>query len=98
MSAKDSLLTIGLMGPFGYGNLGDAASVEAMILNIRARLPNARIYGFSLNPADIERRHGIPGFPVSRMSGPEAADGCRPLLRFANWLNNQPNPAAPQLH
>lgn len=59
---------IGIMGPFGFGNLGDASIQEAMLQNIYKRFPNAKIYGFSLNPEDTERRHHIPSFPIGRMS------------------------------
>ena len=58
---------IGLLGPFGVGNLGDASIQEAMIQQIRQRLPDARIFGFSLNPKDTERRHHIPSFPIVRV-------------------------------
>lgn len=68
---------IGLMGPFGSGNLGDAAIQEAMIGNARARLAGVEIVGFSLNPRDTQARHGIPAHPlnaaVPRFSAPEAA-------------------------
>jgi polysaccharide pyruvyl transferase WcaK-like protein len=61
-------LKIGLMGPFGFGNLGDAAIQEAMIQNIYKYCPDAKIYGFSLNPEDTEVRHGIPSFPMGQMA------------------------------
>ena len=55
---------IGLMGPYGYGNLGDAAIQDAMIQQVRSFCPDADIWGFSLNPADTEVRHGIAAYPL----------------------------------
>jgi polysaccharide pyruvyl transferase WcaK-like protein len=57
-------LKIGLLGPYGFGNLGDAAIQQAMIENIKKRYPDAEIHGLSLNPEDTEARHGIPSFPI----------------------------------
>jgi len=56
------------MGPFGGGNLGDAAIQQSMIQHIRAYYPDAQIYGFSLIPEDTEARHGIPCYPIGRPS------------------------------
>jgi polysaccharide pyruvyl transferase WcaK-like protein len=63
---------IGLLGPYGYGNLGDAAIQQAMIDHIRTLCPEATVYGFSLNPGDTEKRHGIPSYLILRM--PEKPD------------------------
>lgn len=57
---------IALMGPFGYGNLGDAAIVDTVIGELRARRPAWRLRAYTLDPADTERRHGIPAEPLSR--------------------------------
>lgn len=59
---------VGLLGPFGFGNLGDGAIQQAMIRNIRRLCPDAEIIGFSLNPQDTLDRHGIPCFPIGRMA------------------------------
>jgi polysaccharide pyruvyl transferase WcaK-like protein len=58
-------MNIGLLDHMGYGNLGDAATQEALIANIRARVLEARIVGFSLNPVDTEMRHGIPSYSIT---------------------------------
>ena len=58
--------TIGLLDHMGYGNLGDAAIQEAVITNIKKRLPNAQLVGFSLIPDDTMKRHGIPCHPLQR--------------------------------
>lgn len=86
------------MGPFGYGNLGDAAIQQAMIEHIRQRFPAAQIYGFSLNPADTEQRHGIRSFPISRQSW--LHDDTRRVgiwRSLARWLHTHPNPTLRKL-
>lgn len=54
------------MGPFGFGNLGDAAIQDAVIHHLRARLPDVEIWGVSLNPSDTQARHGIPCLPIRK--------------------------------
>ena len=66
MTAHDTLKSFALLSPCGFGNLGDAATMEATIQNIRRRIPEARIRGITQWPADTEARHGIPAFPLSR--------------------------------
>jgi len=61
---------IGLVSPCGWGNLGDAAIQDAMIQNLRARIPGARLIGITLNPPDTTARHGIPAFPLSARPRP----------------------------
>ena len=68
MSSRNGAKKIGIMGPFGFGNLGDAAIQEAMLQHVREYVPDAQIYGFSLNPEDTEKRHGIPSYPIGRMA------------------------------
>jgi polysaccharide pyruvyl transferase WcaK-like protein len=70
--ARKSALKIGLCGFFGYGNLGNSAIQRAMISNIRKRLPDAEIFGFSLNPEDTQIRHGIPSYSIVRRPNPAA--------------------------
>lgn len=57
---------IGLYGPFGWGNLGDAAIQEAMIHNVRRRRTGVEFVGISLNPDNTEAIHGIPAVPILR--------------------------------
>src|SRR5712692_1273498 len=61
---SEIIMRIGLLDHMGYGNLGDAAVQEAVIANIKKRLPNARLIGFSLVPDDTLKRHGIPCHPI----------------------------------
>jgi polysaccharide pyruvyl transferase WcaK-like protein len=62
----DDSKVIGLLDHMGYGNLGDAAVQEAVIANIKKRLPKARLVAFSLIPDDTTKRHGIPCYPILR--------------------------------
>jgi polysaccharide pyruvyl transferase WcaK-like protein len=78
----------------GYGNLGDAAVQESVITNIRKRIPNAQLVGFSLVPDDTMNRHGIPCYPILRWyprlgKGKYTTDGARSLKsRLKSALKN----------
>lgn len=67
----------GILGPFGLGNLGDAATQDAVIGAIRSRWPDATIYGFSLNPEDTQLRHGIESYPIRQVE---------PLIGRLHWI------------
>jgi len=58
---------IALLGPYGFGNLGDAAIQQAVIDAIRLRQPQSTIVGISLNPSDTEKRHGIAAYPITSL-------------------------------
>lgn len=77
---RRSPVKIGLMSPFGRSNLGDLATQQAMIQNIRKYHPDAQIFGFSLHPEDTEKRYGIPSFPITRLGETQEW-----------WLGKQPN-------
>jgi polysaccharide pyruvyl transferase WcaK-like protein len=72
MNARDNLNSFALLSPCGFGNLGDAATMEATIQNIRRRIPDATIRGITLWPEDTRARHGIVTFPLSRASFKQA--------------------------
>ncbi len=59
-----------LLSPCGHGNLGDAAIQEAVLENLRRRVPHATFVGITLRPLDTERRHGIPAYPIGARSLP----------------------------
>src|SRR5262249_4506162 len=64
-----------LSPPTGNGNLGDEATVAAVIQNVRRRLPETSIYALSANPRDTERRHQVPAFPAAPVARERAAAG-----------------------
>jgi polysaccharide pyruvyl transferase WcaK-like protein len=55
---------IALLTPYLGGNLGDAAIQDAIIANIRLRLPGAQFSGISLNCDNFLERHGVGAFPL----------------------------------
>jgi len=63
---KSQRLAIGVFGHYGNKNLGDESIIEAVIQNIRKRVPLAIIYGFSIVPEDTLERHDIESFPIRR--------------------------------
>src|SRR5947207_13165598 len=68
MKDLPSVKKVAILGHIGKGNLGDEASMAALIQNIRRRHPAAAIWGFTLNPADTQARHQIPAFPIRRLT------------------------------
>lgn len=55
---------IALLTPYTGNNLGDAATQDSMIANIRARLPEAEFSGISLSDENFVRQHGGDAFPL----------------------------------
>jgi polysaccharide pyruvyl transferase WcaK-like protein len=89
-------MKIGLLDHMGYGNLGDAATQEALIANIKARVPDADIIGFSLDPDDTRRRHNIPCYSITHWHpglnkpGQTGADGRNLRSRLKSILKKIP--------
>jgi polysaccharide pyruvyl transferase WcaK-like protein len=55
---------IALLTPYTGGNLGDAAIQDAVIGNLRLRVPSVQFSGISLNCENFAERHGGNGFPL----------------------------------
>lgn len=53
-----------LLTPYSGHNLGDAAILEAMMLNLRRRVPDARFSGITLNSVHFLERHGDRAFDL----------------------------------
>ena len=54
---------IAIYGNVGTLNLGDEATIAAVIQNIRLRAPTADLFAFVLYPQDTKERHGTPSVP-----------------------------------
>lgn len=50
---------MGLLGPYGFGNLGDASLQDANMFQLSNIDSGIRYVGISMNPEDTGRRHGI---------------------------------------
>ena len=78
---------IGFWGNFGTRNLGNECTLRAILHQARARRPDAELACYCSEPEDVERRHGIRSFPLSRTRG-RAAGGPLPL-RLARRLGSE---------
>jgi len=54
---------ISFYGNFGAGNLGNEATLQAVIERILRRWPDGRLICFCANPEDVRARHGIEALP-----------------------------------
>jgi polysaccharide pyruvyl transferase WcaK-like protein len=78
---------IGFWGNFGTRNLGNECTLRAIAHAVRARRPDAVLACYCSEPEDVERRHGIASFPLSRTRG-RAAGGPLPV-RLARRLGSE---------
>jgi polysaccharide pyruvyl transferase WcaK-like protein len=60
---------IGVFGHVGNHNLGDEALIAAVVQSVRRSYPAAELRCFTGHPDDTEQRHGIPAFPIRRLTG-----------------------------
>ena len=61
---------IALVTPYTGGNLGDAAIQDAMIANLRQRMPGAQFFGITLSCDNFLKQHGVGAFPLMAASMP----------------------------
>jgi len=71
MTEQSLFNKVAIFGHFGRGNLGDEATLAAVLLNVRRRQPDSEICAFTMNPADTESRHKIQAFPIRRLVQPD---------------------------
>ncbi|MBF2048593.1 MAG: polysaccharide pyruvyl transferase family protein [Elainella sp. C42_A2020_010] len=92
---------IGLMGCWGFGNMGNLAHQIAMIQNIRKYQPNAQLYGFSVYPEITQKIHGIPCFTFYRHPNNQWWQGksflTRGLNKFSTSIRRISNPVLRKL-
>jgi polysaccharide pyruvyl transferase WcaK-like protein len=69
MAVSEARRKIGIFSHGGTKNLGDEALFAAVIQNVRMRIPDAEIIGFTINPDDTGARHGVPCFPIRHTDG-----------------------------
>lgn len=54
------MVTVALHGYYGFGNVGDEALLRAIVRDLRAQIPGARIVALSADPRWTARVHGLP--------------------------------------
>ncbi len=65
---KKASLRIGILGHYGDLNLGDEATIQAVIQNIREASNDWTPCCFSVYPDDSRDRHGVESFPIQPVS------------------------------
>lgn len=76
--------TICLFGHFGLGNFGNESTLQAILYNLRRRLPDADISCICTGPAATATTHNIRAMPISRM----VVKAWRPDNRVARVLRS----------
>lgn len=71
---------IGLLGPYSFGNLGNASLQKALIQQIDKYFPGSEIYGCYIDPQRKQGDHQVLPFPFNRRV-PWSEPGAAPNLR-----------------
>jgi polysaccharide pyruvyl transferase WcaK-like protein len=58
---------IAFWGNFGTGNWGNECTLQAIVYNARAWVPDAELLCVCTEPTDTEARHGLRSFPISHV-------------------------------
>src|SRR5271167_377833 len=64
MALDPTRLRIALFGNFGIGNLGNEATLQAMVYNLRKHLPNAEISCICSGPENTASEYNISAAPI----------------------------------
>lgn len=100
-AADAGALRVGLFGNLGSGNIGNDASMEAVLAYLRAEHPGAAVSALCGRPDEITRRYGLDAFPLywftrfeRRVSGIPAiplklAGKVADVFRVAGWTRRQ---------
>jgi polysaccharide pyruvyl transferase WcaK-like protein len=67
MSTPANPRKIALFGTFGTGNLGNECTLQAMLFNIRRRVPNAQVSCICRNPNETALTYGIRALAIREM-------------------------------
>lgn len=86
---------VGLFGDLGMGNIGNDASMEAVLSYLRAEQPEAVVDAMCAGPAAVRDRYGVPAVPMSwyRFAAPGPVAAALKVLgkgidafRMARWV------------
>jgi len=78
---------IALFGIFGIQNLGNECTLQAMLHNVRERLPAADFYTICYLPQDAAERHALRAVPVSSRHSTDSTSSrsARPRTPLRRW-------------
>ncbi|WP_410787976.1 polysaccharide pyruvyl transferase family protein [Kribbella sp. C-35] len=72
MSNPERAQRVGLFGRLGSGNLGNDATLEAVIAFLRAKYPDAVVDSMCSGPEVVTARHGIPAYQIHCLNNSRA--------------------------
>lgn len=73
---------VALFGVFGVGNLGNECTLQAMIGNLRDRLPEAQITCICSGPDVVQSTYGVPAIPIREVFVARQPNDSRRALRI----------------
>lgn len=96
MEVNNERIRIGVFGHYGNKNLGDEAIIEAVIKNLRQKIPGCDIVCLSINPFDSRDRYQVESFPIRyRRDFFEDISPARPSSPSEVKDDSQPLPVKP---
>jgi polysaccharide pyruvyl transferase WcaK-like protein len=81
-------MRIALFGHFGVQNMGNECTLQAMLHNLRDRLPDAEIYSICSNPEDTRTRHNLRSVAINavQLAKNTSRQPRRPLTKVLRML------------
>ncbi|MGH7368464.1 MAG: polysaccharide pyruvyl transferase family protein [Candidatus Rokuibacteriota bacterium] len=67
MSGQGEIEAVAVLSNYGNRNLGDEATLAAILQQVRERCEGARLFAISFDPQDTEVRHGVIALPAQRL-------------------------------
>src|SRR5260370_17053798 len=72
--------TVGLFGNLGSGNIGNDASLEAMLRYLRTDHPDVILDAMCAGPEIVRRHYGIPALPIRSQHRPQHHPSVAPAV------------------
>lgn len=87
---------VAVLGNYGNSNIGDEATLTAIIEQVRRRRPDSKIIALSVDPDDTRTRHGVTALAAwGRNRKPRPAEASGPQRsRLSIWMRNALRPFA----
>ena len=76
---------VGLFGHLGSGNIGNDASLEAMLRYLSTDQPGAILDAMSPGPEVVKDRYGVPAIPLRWLPPDEGQASGRRRRRGSRW-------------